>query len=175
MRVYKLAQQLNVSSKQVLDAILELNISATSHQSSLSEDEVKRIIQYFEENKNAGLLFNKSFLSIYEAIKISLKKKSFASGLLIGISIFTIFGFSINNSNGNLITVDDSVQINNESSTIIEVDTSDANNQDVLSLLFTDEDETTTTTVPTTTTTTVPTTTTTTVPTTTTTTVPTTT
>ena len=113
MRVYKLAQQLNVSSKKVLDATLELNISATSHQSSLSEDEVKRVIQYFEKNKRAGLLFNKSFLSVYEVIKSTLKKKSFASGLLIGIGIFTVFGFSISNSNENLITVEDSEQINN--------------------------------------------------------------
>ena len=174
MRVYKLAQQLNVSSKKVLDATLELNISATSHQSSLSEDEVKRVIQYFEKNKRAGLLFNKSFLSVYEVIKRTLKKKSFATGLLIGIGIFTVFGFSISNSNENLNTVEDSEQMNNVSSTTIEVDSSDANNQDVSPPLFTDEDETTTTTVPTTTTTTVPTTTTTTVPTTTTTTVPTT-
>ena len=86
MRVYKLAQQLNVSSKKVLDAILELNISATSHQSSLSEDEVKRIIQYFEKNKRAGLLFNKSFLSIYEVIKSFLKKKSFARKIGVDIA-----------------------------------------------------------------------------------------
>ena len=158
MRVYKLAQQLSVSSKKVLDATLELNISATSHLSSLSEDEVKRVIQYFEKNKRAGLLFNKSFLSVYEVIKSTLMKKSFVSGLLIGIGIFTVFGFSISNSNENLNTVEDSGQINNVSSTTIEVDSSDANNQDVLPPLFTDEDKTTTTTVPTTTTTTVPTT-----------------
>ena len=175
MRVYKLAQQLNVSSKRVLDAILELNISATSHLSSLSEDEVKRIIQYFEKNKRAGLLFNKSFLSVYEVIKSSLKKKSFASGLLIGISIFTIFGFSINNDEG-LDIVDDSQMINIITSTTLEVVSDDINNQDLSPPLFTDDvDSTTTTTVPTTTTTTVPTTTTTTVSTTTTTTVPTTT
>ena len=59
MRVYKLAKQLNVSSKDVLDAALKLNIEASSHQSSLTEDEVKRIIQYFEKNKKIGLLLTK--------------------------------------------------------------------------------------------------------------------
>ena len=32
---------------------------------ALSEDEVKRIIQYFEKNKRAGLFFNKSFTFIH--------------------------------------------------------------------------------------------------------------
>jgi hypothetical protein len=172
VRVYKLAQQLNISSKKVLDAILELNISATSHQSSLSEDEVKRIIQYFEKNKKAGLLFNKSFLSVFEVIKSSLKKKSFASGLLIGISIFTVFGFSLSNNDEGQDTVLESQKINNITSTTIEIVSDENNSQDLSPPLFTDDvDSTTTTTVPTTTTTTVPTTTTTTVPTTTTTTV----
>ena len=173
MRVYKLAQQLNISSKKVLDAILELNISATSHQSSLSEDEVKRIIQYFEKNKRAGLLFNKSFLSIYEVIKSSLKQKSFAIGLLIGIFIFTIFGFSLSNNDESQDAVDESQKINNITSTTIEVINGENNSQDLSPPLFTDEEDSTTTTTSTVPTTTVPTTTTTTVPTTTTTTVPT--
>ena len=84
-------------------------------------------------------MFNKSFLSIYEVIKSFLKKKSFASGLLIGISIFTVFGFSLSNNDEGLDAVDESQKINNITSTTIEVVSDENNSQDLSPPLFTDD------------------------------------
>lgn len=43
MRVYELAKELGVSSRDILDLLPQLNIVATSHSSSLTEREVERI------------------------------------------------------------------------------------------------------------------------------------
>ena len=175
VRVYQLAKQLNITSKRVLEVAEILGINIKAHQSSLSEEDVSKIIKYLKKNRRIGIVFNKTVLTLIDFIKKAFKKRTFATGLLFGLTAFTIFGFSISNANDSVAEVEiiDTV----EQIDVLTTTPAELTDQEVSSPpLFTDSDDsTTTTTVPvTTTTTTVPvTTTTTTVPvTTTTTTVP---
>ena len=175
VRVYQLAKQLNITSKRVLEVAEILGINIKAHQSSLSEEDVSKIIKYLKKNRRIGIVFNKTVLTLIDFIKKAFKKRTFATGLLFGLTAFTIFGFSISNANDSVAEVEiiDTV----EQIDVLTTTPAELIDQEVSSPpLFTDSDDaTTTTTVPvTTTTTTVPvTTTTTTVPvTTTTTTVP---
>ena len=172
MRVYQLANQLNITSKKVLEVAEILGINVKAHQSSLSEEDVSKIIKYLKKNRRIGIVFNKAVLTLIDFIKKAFKRRTFATGLLFGLTAFTIFGFSISNANDSVAEVEiiDTVeQIDVPTTTPTELI-----DQEISSTpLFTDSDDstTTTTTVPVTTTT-VPVTTTTTVPVTTTTTVP---
>jgi hypothetical protein len=183
VRVYQLAKQLNITSKRVLEVAEILGINIKAHQSSLSEEDVSKIIKYLKKNRRIGIVFNKTVLTLIDFIKEAFKKRTFATGLLLGLTAFTIFGFSISNANDSVAEVEiiDTVeQIDVLTTTPTELIDQEGSSPP----LFTDSDDsTTTTTVPvtttsttvpvTTTTTTVPvTTTTTTVPVTTTTTVP---
>jgi hypothetical protein len=53
MRVYKLAKSLNKTSKEILQACEDFNISASSHLSSISEDNVKKLSGYFRVSKKS--------------------------------------------------------------------------------------------------------------------------
>jgi hypothetical protein len=171
VRVYQLAKQLNITSKRVLEVAEILGINVKAHQSSLSEEDVSKIIKYLKKNRRIGIVFNKAVLTLIDFIKNALKKRNFATGLLLGLTAFTIFGFSISNANDSVAEVEiiDTVeQIDVLTTTPTELTDQEGSSP----LLFTDSDDsTTTTTVPVTTTTTIPVTTTT-VPVTTTTTVP---
>jgi hypothetical protein len=172
VRVYQLAKQLNITSKRVLEVAEILGINIKAHQSSLSEEDVSKIIKYLKKNRRIGIVFNKTVLTLIDFIKEAFKKRTFATGLLLGLTAFTIFGFSISNANDSVAEVEiiDTVeQIDVLTTTPTELIDQEGSSPP----LFTDSDDsTTTTTVPVTTTTTVPVTTTTTVPVTTTTTVP---
>jgi hypothetical protein len=181
VRVYQLAKQLNITSKRVLEVAEILGINIKAHQSSLSEEDVSKIIKYLKKNRRIGIVFNKTVLTLIDFIKKAFKKRTFATGLLLGLTAFTIFGFSISNANDSVAEVEiiDTVeQIDVLTTTPTEL----IDQEGISPPLFTDSDDsttsttvpvtTTTTTVPVTTTTTVPVTTTTTVPVTTTTTVP---
>ena len=166
VRVYQLAKQLNITSKRVLEVAEILGINVKAHQSSLSEEDVSKIIKYLKKNRRIGIVFNKTVLTLIDFIKKAFKKRTFATGLLFGLTAFTIFGFSISNANDSVAEVEiiDTV----EQIDVLTTTPAELTDQEVSSPpLFTDSDDsTTTTTVPvTTTTTTVPvTTTTTTVP-----------
>ena len=166
VRVYQLAKQLNITSKRVLEVAEILGINVKAHQSSLSEEDVSKIIKYLKKNRRIGIVFNKTVLTLIDFIKKAFKKRTFATGLLFGLTAFTIFGFSISNANDSVAEVEiiDTV----EQIDVLTTTPAELIDQEVSSPpLFTDSDDaTTTTTVPvTTTTTTVPvTTTTTTVP-----------
>ena len=171
MRVYQLANQLNITSKRVLEVAEILGINVKAHQSSLSEEDVSEIIKYLKKNRRIGIVFNKTILTLIDGIKKAFKKRTFAMGLLFGLTAFTIFGFSVSNANDSVSEaeiIDTVDQVNVPTTTPVELIDQDMSS----SPLFTDSDDSTTTTVPVTTTTTVPVTTTTTVPVTTTTTVP---
>jgi hypothetical protein len=172
VRVYQLAKQLNITSKRVLEVAEILGINIKAHQSSLSEEDVSKIIKYLKKNRRIGIVFNKTVLTLIDFIKNAFKKRTFATGLLFGLTAFTIFGFSISNANDSVAEVEiiDTVeQIDALTTTPTEL----IDQEGISPPLFTDSDDsTTTTTIPVTTTTTVPVTTTTTVPVTTTTTVP---
>jgi len=166
VRVYQLAKQLNITSKRVLEVAEILGINIKAHQSSLSEEDVSKIIKYLKKNRRIGIVFNKTVLTLIDFIKEAFKKRTFAMGLLLGLTAFTIFGFSISNANDSVAEVEiiDTVeQIDVLTTTPTELIDQEGSSPP----LFTDSDDSTTsTTVPvTTTSTTVPvTTTTTTVP-----------
>ena len=157
MRVYQLAKQLNITSKRVLEVAEILGINIKAHQSSLSEEDVSKIIKYLKKNRRIGIVFNKTVLTLIDFIKKAFKKRTFATGLLLGLTAFTIFGFSISNANDSVAEVEiiDTVeQIDVLTTTPTELIDQEGSSPP----LFTDSDDsTTTTTVPvTTTTTTVP-------------------
>jgi hypothetical protein len=171
VRVFELAKKLNVNSKRILEVAEILGINVKTHQSSLSEEDVSKIIKYLKKNKRIGIVFNKTALTLIDAIKKGFKKRTFVTGLLFGLTAFTIFGFSISNANDSVAEVEiiDTV----EQIDVLTTTPTELIDQDISSPpLFTDADDATTTTVLPTTTTTVPVTTTTTVLPTTTTTVP---
>ena len=60
MRVYKLAKSLNKTSKEILQACEDFNISASSHLSSISEVNVKKLSGYFRISKKSYI--NKKLL-----------------------------------------------------------------------------------------------------------------
>ena len=164
MRVYQLAKQLNITSKKVLEVAEILGINVKAHQSSLSEEDVSKIIKYLKKNRRIGIVFNKAVLTLIDFIKKAFKRRTFATGLLFGLTAFTIFGFSISNANDSVAEVEiiDTV----EQIDVLTTTPTELIDQEISSTpLFTDSDDstTTTTTVPVTTTT-VPVTTTTTVP-----------
>ena len=72
MRVYKLAKSLNKTSKEILEACEDFNISASSHLSSISEDNVKKLSGYFRISKksyinNKLLIFGSVFFMVVVA------------------------------------------------------------------------------------------------------------
>ena len=72
MRVYKLAKSLNKTSKEILEACEDFNISASSHLSSISEDNVKKLSGYFRISKksyinNKLLIFGSVFFMMVVA------------------------------------------------------------------------------------------------------------
>ena len=72
MRVYKLAKSLNKTSKEILEACEDFNISASSHLSSISEDSVKKLSGYFRISKksyinNKLLIFGSVFFMMVVA------------------------------------------------------------------------------------------------------------
>ena len=157
VRVYQLAKQLNITSKRVLEVAEILGINVKAHQSSLSEEDVSKIIKYLKKNRRIGIVFNKTVLTLIDFIKNAFKKRTFAMGLFFGLTAFTIFGFSISNANDSVAEVEiiDTVeQIDVLTTTPTEL----INQEGISPPLFTDSDDaTTSTTVPvTTTTTTVP-------------------
>jgi hypothetical protein len=157
VRVYQLAKQLNITSKRVLEVAEILGINIKAHQSSLSEEDVSKIIKYLKKNRRIGIVFNKTVLTLVDFIKEAFKKRTFATGLLFGLTAFTIFGFSISNANDSFAEVEiiDTVeQIDVLTTTPTELIDQEGSSPP----LFTDSDDSTTsTTVPvTTTTTTVP-------------------
>ena len=161
MRVYQLAKQLNITSKRVLEVAEILGINVKAHQSSLSEEDVSKIIKYLKKNRRIGIVFNKTILTLIDAIKKAFKNRTFATGLLFGLTAFTIFGFSVSNADDSVSEaeiIDTVDQVNVPTTTPVELIEQDMSS----SPLFTDSDDSTTTTVPVTTTTTVPVTTTTT-------------
>jgi hypothetical protein len=171
VRVFELAKKLNVNSKRILEVAEILGINVKTHQSSLSEEDVSKIIKYLKKNKRIGIVFNKTALTLIDAIKKGFKKRTFVTGLLFGLTAFTIYGFSSSNANDIVAEVEiiDTVeQIDVLTTTPVELIDQDISSPP----LFTDAVDATTTTVLPTTTTTVPVTTTTTVLPTTTTTVP---
>jgi len=171
VRVFELAKKLNVNSKRILEVAEILGINIKTHQSSLSEEDVSKIIKYLKKNKRIGIVFNKTALTLIDAIKKGFKKRTFVAGLLFGLTAFTIYGFSSSNANdivADVEIIDTVEQIDVLTTTPVELIDQDISSPP----LFTDSDNSTTTSVPPTTTTTVPPTTTTTVPPTTTTTVP---
>ena len=157
VRVYQLAKQLNITSKRVLEVAEILGINVKAHQSSLSEEDVSKIIKYLKKNRRIGIVFNKTVLTLIDFIKKAFKKRTFSTGLLLGLTAFTIFGFSISNANDSVAEVEiiDTVeQIDVLTTTPTEL----IDQEGISPPLFTDSDDSTTsTTVPvTTTTTTVP-------------------
>ena len=157
VRVYQLAKQLNITSKRVLEVAEILGINVKAHQSSLSEEDVSKIIKYLKKNRRIGIVFNKTVLTLIDFIKEAFKKRTFATGFLLGLTAFTIFGFSISNANDSVAEVEiiDTVeQIDVLTTTPTELIDQEGSSPP----LFTDSDDSTTsTTVPvTTTTTTVP-------------------
>ena len=155
MRVYQLANQLNITSKRVLEVAEILGINVKAHQSSLSEEDVSKIIKYLKKNRRIGIVFNKTILTLIDGIKKAFKKRTFATGLLFGLTAFTIFGFSVSNANDSVSEaeiIDTVDQVNVPTTTPVELIDQEMSS----SPLFTDSDDSTTTTVPVTTTTTVP-------------------
>ena len=76
MRVYKLAKSLNKTSKEILQACEDFNISASSHLSSISEDNVKKLSGYFRVSKksyinNKLLIFGSVFFMMVVAFTSS--------------------------------------------------------------------------------------------------------
>jgi len=69
VRVFELAKQLNVNSKKILEVTEILGINVKTHQSSLSEEDVSKIIKYLKKNKRIGIVFNKTALTLIDAIK----------------------------------------------------------------------------------------------------------
>ena len=72
MRVYKLAKSLNKTSKEILQACEDFNISASSHLSLISEDNVKKLSGYFRVSKksyinNKLLIFGSVFFMMVVA------------------------------------------------------------------------------------------------------------
>jgi hypothetical protein len=72
MRVYKLAKSLNKTSKEILQACKDFNILVSSHLSSLSEDNVKKLSAYFKVSKksyinNKLLIFGSVFFMMVVA------------------------------------------------------------------------------------------------------------
>ena len=106
VRVYQLAKQLNITSKRVLEVAEILGINVKAHQSSLSEEDVSKIIKYLKKNRRIGIVFNKTVLTLIDFIKNALKKRTFTNGLFLGLTAFTIFGFSISNANDSVAEVE---------------------------------------------------------------------
>jgi translation initiation factor IF-2 len=52
IRVYELAKQLKISNKDLLEALSNLDISVKNHMSSLTEEEVDKVIKSFTAKKN---------------------------------------------------------------------------------------------------------------------------
>ena len=77
VRVYQLAKQLNITSKRVLEVAEILGINIKAHQSSLSEEDVSKIIKYLKKNRRIGIVFNKTVLTLVDFIKEAFKKKNF--------------------------------------------------------------------------------------------------
>ena len=162
MKLIDLSKQLKISSKKVLKAAGVLNIDFTSDLSIISEEDAQRIIEYFENNKKAGFLFRK-------------KSPIFLAGLLLIGVAFSVISNSSNTSSEVAAQISSEEVLNVLDELAINEDIDEVQITDLKPTppLFTDSDDSlsTTTTVPVTTTTTVPVTTTT-VPVTTTTTVP---
>lgn len=59
MRVYELAKELGVTSGEILDRLPDLNIEATSHMATLTEDEVERIRAAFSPAEGEVVRFDK--------------------------------------------------------------------------------------------------------------------
>jgi len=168
MKLIDLSKKLKISSKKVLEAAQVLNIEFTSDLSVISEEDAQQIIKYFENNKKSGFLLKKILPRFVVTV------------LLVGVAFYFISNSSDTSSevedqisSEEVLNVTDELVINED---IDEVQITDSKTTPPL---FTDSDNSTTTTEPVTTTTTVPVTTTTitlstttTVPVTTTTTVP---
>jgi ribosomal protein S13 len=86
MRVYALAKELGVSSSRILDLLPALNIEATSHMSTLTDDEVERVkaalspaegeVVRFDKRTGKGEVF---VPKTEENIEFDLKKTRLAS------------------------------------------------------------------------------------------------
>lgn len=51
VRVYEIAKKLNISTKEILDQLKEYGFDVHSHMSSLQDEEVKLIIDYYNQDK----------------------------------------------------------------------------------------------------------------------------
>lgn len=49
VRVYEIAKQLNISTKEILNKLKEYGFAVHSHMSSLQEDEVNLIMDYYKQ------------------------------------------------------------------------------------------------------------------------------
>ena len=63
IRIYELAKELNIPTKDLMDKILELKIPANSHMSTIDEEEaelIKEIIEEESDNKVKDKIFEDS-------------------------------------------------------------------------------------------------------------------
>ena len=51
VRVYEVAKKLNISTKEILDQLKKYGFDVHSHMSSLQDEEVKLIIDYYQQDK----------------------------------------------------------------------------------------------------------------------------
>nr|WP_240739308.1 translation initiation factor IF-2 N-terminal domain-containing protein [Marinitoga lauensis] len=72
-RVYQLAKEFGMHAKEFLEELRDLGYNLKSHMSSLEEEEVKTIKEYFEEklneNKKEKVIDEKKELSKKEVVK----------------------------------------------------------------------------------------------------------
>ena len=54
IRVYELAKELGMSSKDLIEKMKELDLNVSSHMSSLESEEAKMIKELFEEDKEVS-------------------------------------------------------------------------------------------------------------------------
>ena len=52
VRVYEVAKQLNISTKEIMDQLKEYGFEVHSHMSTLEDEEAQLIIGYYKELKN---------------------------------------------------------------------------------------------------------------------------
>lgn len=78
IRVYEIAKQLNISTKEIMNTLQEYGFNVHSHMSTLEDEEVKLIVEYFAEDKdeleNAEVELTPESNTIDESTKKSVKE-----------------------------------------------------------------------------------------------------
>ncbi|SHJ57347.1 translation initiation factor IF-2 [Anaerobranca californiensis DSM 14826] len=78
-RVYELAKDLNITSKELIKKMEELNIPVKNHMSSINDDDFEKIYNYFnrkEQSIEEIVEVNKDFIDINGDIENNFKKKN---------------------------------------------------------------------------------------------------